>query len=140
MSRFILDTDWIIDALHGRAPAIQTLESLAPSGLAISLITYAELYEGAYYARDSNRALAEIAAFLDAKDVIPVTQEIVERFAVVRGGLTRHLRNQIGDLDLIIAATALTHDLTLVTRNLRHFVHVPGLAIYGSEDAPTSDP
>jgi tRNA(fMet)-specific endonuclease VapC len=37
----------------------------------------------------------------------------------------------IADLDLLIASTALYHDLVLVTRNLRHFRRVPGLRIYG---------
>lgn len=134
-----MDTDWIIDALHEHGPAIRTLESLAPAGLAVSLVTYAELYEGAFYARDSKQALAEVSTFLDAKDVIPATQVILERFAVIRGGLTRHLRNQDGDFDLVIAATALTHDLTLVTRNLRHVRHVAGLSIYDT-DPPSSVP
>jgi predicted nucleic acid-binding protein len=42
------------------------------------------------------------------------------------------LRQQIGDLDLLIAATALEHNLTLLTRNVRDFQHVPGLKLYQS--------
>ena len=70
--------------------------------------------------------------FLAGKDVLPVTEPIVERFGIVRGGLPRQLRRQIGDMDLLIAATALTHDLMLLTRNLRDFEHVPGLDLYAS--------
>jgi len=36
----------------------------------------------------------------------------------------------IGDFDILIAATALHHDLTLVTRNRRHFERIPNLALY----------
>lgn len=54
----------------------------------------------------------------------------MERFAVLRGSLTAHLRRQIGDIDLLIAATALTHDLTLITRNRKDFQHVPGLKLF----------
>ncbi len=36
----------------------------------------------------------------------------------------------IPDADLFIAATALHHDLTLVTRNLKHFERVPGIRLY----------
>jgi tRNA(fMet)-specific endonuclease VapC len=39
----------------------------------------------------------------------------------------RSLRQHIGTLDLRIAATALVHDLTLVTRNQKDFSRVPGL-------------
>ena len=47
--KYLVDTDWIIDVLNDQATAIQTLLDLAPDGLAVSLISYGELYEGAYY-------------------------------------------------------------------------------------------
>ncbi len=50
--------------------------------------------------------------------------------AVVWGRLSRPLRQQIGDLDVLIAATALHHGLTLLTRNLKDFQSVPDVAIY----------
>jgi tRNA(fMet)-specific endonuclease VapC len=130
VSRYLVDTDWVIDALNERAEALQTLESLAPDGLAISLITYGELYEGVHYARDPSTARSALQDLLGGFDVLAVTQEIAERFAIIRGGLTRHLRRQIGDLDLLIAATAIQHDLMLVTRNLRDFQHIPDLRIH----------
>jgi hypothetical protein len=40
MSRYLLDTDWIVDVLNGQARAIQTVLELVPSGLAVSIITY----------------------------------------------------------------------------------------------------
>ncbi|MGH2562811.1 MAG: type II toxin-antitoxin system VapC family toxin, partial [Thermomicrobiales bacterium] len=114
VSRYLLDTDRIIDALNGIPEASETLTGLAATGVAVSLISYGELYEGAYYARDQVGALAALAAFVRDKPLLEVTKEILERFAIIRGSLSRQLRRQIGDMDLIIAATALTHDLTLV--------------------------
>lgn len=72
MSLFPLDTDWIIDRLHLWESAIRTIESLTPAGLAIGLVTDTELYEGAYYARDSDQALAAMATSLAAKDVMSI--------------------------------------------------------------------
>jgi predicted nucleic acid-binding protein len=69
---------------------------------------------------------------LRGKVLLPLTLSIMETFGVSRGQLSRPLRQQIGDLDLLIAATALTHDLTLLTRNLRDFEHLPGLKLYRS--------
>ena len=37
MSGYLIDTDWIIDVLHGNARSAQTLVDLAPEGLAVSL-------------------------------------------------------------------------------------------------------
>jgi tRNA(fMet)-specific endonuclease VapC len=132
VTRYLIDTDWIIDALHSYGSAMQTLVDLAPDGLAVSLISYGELYEGAYYARDPQKELGGLAAFLQGKDLLLLTSTIMERFAVIRGQLTAHQRRQIGDMDLLIAATALTHGLTLLTRNLSDFQLVPGLNIYPS--------
>lgn len=44
--------------------------------------------------------------------------------------MDRGVRQQIGDMDLLIAATALRYDLTLGTRNLRDFRLIPGLTSY----------
>ncbi|MGI8483868.1 MAG: type II toxin-antitoxin system VapC family toxin [Thermomicrobiales bacterium] len=134
MSGYLIDTDWIVDVLHDNEHAMQTLLDLAPDGLAISLITYGDLYEGAHYARDPQQALGGLRAFLRGKEVLPLTTAIMERFAIVRGQLSRPQRQQIGDMDLLIAATALHHDLTLLTRNVRDFRLVPGLKRYGDKE------
>lgn len=130
MSSYLLDTDWIVDVLHGQESATQTLLELVPSGLMLSIITYGELYEGAYYAHDPESALAGLHNFLEGKEILLLTPKVMERFAKVRGALPRRIRHQIGDMDILIAATALEHDLTLVTHNLKDFQHIPNLKLY----------
>jgi tRNA(fMet)-specific endonuclease VapC len=129
MTGYLVDTDWIIDCLYGRPDATQTLLDLASDGLAVSLMTYGELYQGAYYARDPQPALRGLRTCLQGKRVLPLNRAILERFGVVRGDLTRRGLT-IGDFDILIAATALHHDLTLVTRNRRHFSRVANLRLY----------
>lgn len=58
-----------------------------------------------------------------------MTPAIVERFAMLRGQLTRQIRRQVGDLDVLIAATALEHDLHIFTYNRRDFELIPGLTL-----------
>lgn len=41
----------------------------------------------------------------------------------------KHLRSKVGSQDLKIAGIALAHDALLLTRNLAHFIHVPGLRV-----------
>jgi tRNA(fMet)-specific endonuclease VapC len=130
MTLYLLDTDWIADVLTGQESATQTLLALASAGLALSIITYGELYEGAYYARDPAAALEGLHTFLEGKELLPLTLKVMERFAKVRGALPRRIRQQIGDMDLLIGATALEHELTLLTRNLKHFQHIPDLKLY----------
>jgi tRNA(fMet)-specific endonuclease VapC len=130
MSRYLLDTDWIVDVLNGQEKAINTVLELAPAGLAVSIITYGELYEGAAFARDPEPALSGLRNFLKGKAILPLTQPIMERFAQIRGSLPRPVRQQIGDLDILIAATCLERNLTLLTRNLKGFQHIPELKLY----------
>jgi tRNA(fMet)-specific endonuclease VapC len=130
MSSYLLDTDWIVDILNGQEKAIHTVLELASAGLAVSIITYGELYEGAAFARDPEPALSGLRNFLKGKAILPLTQPIMERFAQIRGSLPRPIRQQIGDLDILIAATCLERNLTLLTWNLKDFQHIPDLKLY----------
>ena len=126
---FLVDTDWVADYLKGRPGAVQLLNQLAPDGLAISLITLGEIYEGIYYGRDVKGHQRGFLAFLRLANVIPFNRAIMKRFALIRGQL-RAKGRLIGDPDILIAATALQDDLTLVTRNLRDFQRIPNLKLY----------
>ena len=129
MTRYLIDTDWIVDSFHGQRQAEQTLLELAPEGLAVSYITYAELYQGAHYASDPADSLRILNEFMEGVELVPLNVEIMQQFAIIRG----HLQQQgtpIGEMDLLIAATALHYGLTIVTRNLRHFERVPGINLY----------
>src|SRR5918996_446787 len=130
MSSYLLDTDWIVDVLNGQEKAIKTVLELAASGLAVSIIIYGELYEGAAFAHEPDPALLGLRSFLKGKAMLPLTQPVMERFAQIRGSLPRPVRQQIGDFDILIAATCLVHNLTLLTRNLKDFQKIPHLKLY----------
>ena len=127
---YLLDSDRIIDALHSRQDAIDLISTVIVDGVAISVITVGELYEGTYRSPDPQMRMNQLRQFLSQFPVLPVTQPIVEVFAAERARL-RAQGTPIADFDLLIASTALHHNLTLVTRNLRHFRRVSGLRIYG---------
>jgi tRNA(fMet)-specific endonuclease VapC len=67
--------------------------------------------------------------FLRSIDVLPLTRPIMHQFARIRGEL-RRTGKIIGDFDILIAATALYHNLTLVTRNIKDYERIPNLKIY----------
>jgi len=127
--RYLVDSDWVADYLKGKAPAESLLDSLFPDGLAVSIITFAEVYEGIYYGRDPRHYEAAFRGFVRGVEVLGITRAIAKRFALVRGDL-RSRGLTVDEPDLLIAATALQHDLIMVTRNLRDFQRVPGLRIY----------
>jgi tRNA(fMet)-specific endonuclease VapC len=44
--RYLIDTDWVIDHLNEIEPVVNRLKELRPQGLALSIISLAELSEG----------------------------------------------------------------------------------------------
>jgi tRNA(fMet)-specific endonuclease VapC len=60
--------------------------------------------------------------------VLGLSDPIMERFARLRAEFRRQ-GTRIPDFDLVVAATALHHDLTVLT-NDAHFGRVPGIKLY----------
>ena len=127
--KYLIDSAWVVDWLAGRTIAIGLLTTLSTEGFAISLITFGEIFEGIYYGTDPEQAEAGFRNFLRDVPVLPLNQSIMQRFARIHGDLRRR-GLLIPGPDILIAATAIEHDLTLVTRNVRHFDRVPGLKLY----------
>lgn len=128
---YLLDSDWTIDLLAGDTDAQELARRLAPSGIAISIVTYLEVFDGTLREPDPITAQAKLESLVERLPIIPLSLEVARRCARLRDYLRRRNR-RIGTrkLDLIVAATAMEHDLTLVTRNLRDFHDIPGLRLY----------
>ena len=129
--RYLLDSDWVIDALRGRrasARARSRIEQLAPDGIAISVISLAELSVGPNLVEPSAQSRMEMLSFIEEFTLLGVDTTTCEIFGRVKASL--QLRGQlIDDFDTMIGATALQYDLTLLTNNTRHFERIEGLRI-----------
>ncbi|MGD0128035.1 MAG: type II toxin-antitoxin system VapC family toxin [Terriglobia bacterium] len=124
----LVDTDWVIHYLNGHPRVIKRLDELKERGLALSIVSLAELYEGIYYSTDPSGNEADLNDFLRGVVVIGVDEETCKVFGRERGRL-RATQRTIGDLDLLIGSTARRHELTLLTNNRRHFELIDSLAI-----------
>jgi tRNA(fMet)-specific endonuclease VapC len=127
--KYLLDTDWIIDGLANKTDAITALRIHARDGIAVSIVSFAELYEGAYGSQNPLQEITRIQQFLTSYPVINLSDAITDRFGQVRAQL-RAQGMLIPDLDLLIATTAAVHNLTVMTRNVRHFGRIPGVTLY----------
>jgi tRNA(fMet)-specific endonuclease VapC len=118
----------VIDLLrdNDRSRAYRTF--LAGHGLAMSIITYGEIYEGIYSAPEPERQEKGFLSLLKAITVVNLTPEIMKAFAMMRMDL-RRAGQLIGDLDTLIAATAYEAGTRLVTRNRKHFERIPGVTL-----------
>jgi tRNA(fMet)-specific endonuclease VapC len=112
--RYLLDTNQIVYYLRQEQRVVDELQSRKQEGLAVSVISVAELYEGIFRAIDPEAAEQVLRNFLSEVTVLPVDEEIGRVFGQERARL-RQVGLIMSDLDLLIAATALHNDLTLLT-------------------------
>ncbi|MGC8491650.1 MAG: type II toxin-antitoxin system VapC family toxin [Syntrophobacteraceae bacterium] len=126
--RYLVDTDWIIDHLNSVRATTEKLRELQPKGVALSVVSLAELCEGVFYSRDPEKNETALNQFLSQFPVMGVDREICHCFGRERGRL-RKVGKMIGDFDLLIASTCLCRNLTLLANNVSHFERIEGLRL-----------
>lgn len=117
--RFLIDTDIMIDFFRERSGSVNFLRN-APIPVYLSVISIGELYAGVRDGRERGILEKTLAAF----DILPVDFETAKK-----GGLFRRdygKSHGVGLADALIAATAVTHGLTLVTLNKKHYPMMSG--------------
>lgn len=129
---YLFDTDAVSEVLKPK-PARGYLAWLAGVPRAdqfTSAIVVGELYAGAYRSPSRARHIENIERrLLPALSILPYDAPAAKAYGQLRAALELEGR-PLADADLQIAATALLHDLELVTGNLRHFSRVPGLRVH----------
>ena len=139
---YLLDTN-VLSALRrpDRHPGPAAwLKSQGDADVFLSVVTIAEVERGIALQRPLNPEFArDLAQWAErilvwfADRILPVDAAAARRW----GRLSASIGNQ--DIDLLIAATALEHGLTVVTRNVRHFAPT-GVAVLDPFDGPDEDP
>ena len=124
---FMLDTDTVSYALRGQGEVARNLTEHPPSALCVSAITLCELRFGADKRR-SKRLHRLIDTFTTSVDVLALDPEAAAVFGRLAASLEAR-GTPIGKLDTLIAAHALSRNLTLVTNNQKHFKSVRGLKL-----------
>ena len=119
----VIDSNILIDAMNGIVDAVVFLEEQQMAEVQISVVSAMELIAGC---RDKTE-MRELQRFLQRCKLLPISAaashvafQLMESFYLSHGLVLP---------DALIAATALEHDLTLYTRNTRHFRMIPELKI-----------
>src|SRR5713101_1040119 len=128
---YLIDSDVVIDHLADVPAATTLLEHLAADGIAVSIITYMEAYQGVLRSPHQTSARKKFEAFLETVPVLPFSLAGAKHCAQVRETLHREgKRVKARALDLMTAAIALEYSLTIVTRNVEDYEDIRGLKLY----------
>ena len=120
---FLLDTNVVSELRRARPhrAVLAWIEAVPPAALFLSAVTLAEIQRGVELTRERDPARAsEIEQWLDEVaatwSVLPLTAAICRRWARLQ-----HRKPREAIEDLLIAATALEHDLVIATRNVKDY-------------------
>jgi len=118
---YLLDTNTVIYFLDNLMPekSLDFIEdSLDAQGGIISVISKIELLG---WQAGSPKKMRDVEDFVQDSEIVPLTDTIVDKTVEIRRSTKIKLP------DAVIAATAIVHDFTLITRNDDDFRKIPGL-------------
>lgn len=124
---FLMDTNACIQILNNSLPAlVSRLKSHHPSHIRLSSVVKAELTYGARKSARPAHNLRVLQSFFAPFRSLSFDDACSQQYGSIRTELER-AGNPIGPYDMMIAATAIAHELTLVTHNVSEFSRVAGL-------------
>lgn len=120
---FLIDTNVLIDAQMNNLPksGLRFLSEVIDSDFTISFVSYIE-----FLGYKNASELTE--QFISLANVIEIDRDIIEKCILLRRTTSIKLP------DAIIAATAISHDLTLITRNIDDFKNIDALKLINPWD------
>jgi tRNA(fMet)-specific endonuclease VapC len=130
---YALDTNTVLDYFRGKGQVAARLLATPPSEVGLPAVAAYEVWVGVLGSQNAKRRQVEYERFLAIVAILPFDAVAGRRAADLRLALERK-GELIGPMDMLIAATALAHRATLVTRNVREFDRVPGLTVVNWHD------
>ena len=120
----MLDTDTASYLIKGKSPAIEArLAALVPSTVCVSVMTRAELQDGLKRVSADHRLHLAVRQFLKIVRIVPWDTDAADWYAEIRHQLVS-AGQPIGEMDMMIAAHALSAGAVLVTNNSRHYARI----------------
>ena len=123
---YLLDTDTLTAFFRGEGRVAERLLALPPAEIAIPAIAACEIGVGIARSAEPARRRGQWESLLSVVQVLPFGKAEAEVAAMIQAALLK-AGTPIGQLDMLVAGTAMANDAVLVTRNVREFSRVAGL-------------
>lgn len=130
---YLLDTNVICELVnkHPHSHVVHWIDRIPSHAFFLSVLTLGEIRKGVENIKDHKRK-QKIVLWLENElpntfhhRILPITREISDRW----GRLQHQAKRPLPAIDSLLAATALHHDMVLVTRNIKDFSDFPGLEV-----------
>jgi tRNA(fMet)-specific endonuclease VapC len=123
----LLDTNVVIAFFNGNKTVLERIQAQIDR-ITLSTLVIAELDYGAKASQNAKENLEKLDRFIDIVRVVPFNLECAKTFGSIKSKL-RKLGKPTGEMDALIAATAMTHKAVLITGNRKHFENIEGLKV-----------
>lgn len=124
--KYLLDSNAVIAMFRDLHHMREAILKVGFDKCSVSEVTLAELFVGAYKTNYASH-IHEIRFINEHFAVLPISGAI-EKYAEIRAELEKS-GCRLDNFDLLIAATAITEGMTLVTHNTKHFERIPRLNV-----------
>lgn len=125
---YLIDTNIIIYSLKNDTQVNNNFQKNRNIPKLISVITYGELIYGARKSQFPERNMAVVKRIAEIFPIVSITPSIMDTFGEIKAYL-EHKGKTIDDMDLLIASTAIAHNMILITNNEKHFKNIRSLQI-----------
>ncbi len=125
---YILDTNTLIYFFKGMGNVHHTLLKTPPSEIGIPTIVLYEIEVGIAKSNSPQKRIQQLNALTTLINIIPFDEKEAKTAAIIRTDLEKK-GTPIGPYDVLIAATALSHNNTLVTHNTKEFERISNLKL-----------
>ena len=123
----LLDTNVVIAFFNGNQEVLKRIQAEI-GRIALSTLVVAELDYGAKASQKAKENIEKLHRFVDIVRVVPFDLECAKIFGTIKSKL-RKLGKPTGEMDALIAATAMSHKALLVTGNRKHFENIESLKV-----------
>ncbi len=130
MKKIFVDSDYLIDYLRRQAytkPLIEKIQSRQAEA-SISVVTVFELYVGALLSNNPSKRFEDVETLLSWFKIVDINKEIMLIAAKINVDL-RGRGLMIGIQDVLIAASSISANTSLITNNTKHFQKIEGLKL-----------
>jgi tRNA(fMet)-specific endonuclease VapC len=125
---YLIDTDILIYLIKGNHSIDRRIKETESIPKAISVITFGELLFGAKRSVQKEKNIAIVYRLSEVFPIIEINRSTIETFTEIKATLEKN-GERIEDFDLLIAATALSMNYTLVTNNTKHYQRIDGIKL-----------